>query len=123
MMPLNEIIKAKFPDVDFMRQVILQDDGKGAYIAQWGLDSPQPTDDDLVNWSNELETSYKQQEAVAVNFPYPSVEEQLKLLWDAMDSGQLSNDNDFYRTVKVAVDARVTLQAVDATPTSIIKTK
>ena len=36
-------------DVDFMKDVKLQDDsdGKGAYIKEWNLDIAQPSDDDL----------------------------------------------------------------------------
>ena len=36
-------------DVDFMKDVILQDDsdGKGAYIKEWNLNIAQPSDDDL----------------------------------------------------------------------------
>ena len=34
--------------VDFTTDVILQDDGKGAYIAQWNIkDKAKPTDDQL----------------------------------------------------------------------------
>ena len=36
-------------DVDFMKDVMLQDDsdGKGPYIKEWNLDIAQPSDDDL----------------------------------------------------------------------------
>ena len=36
-------------DVDFTKDVMLQDDsdGKGAYIKEWNLDIPQPTDAQL----------------------------------------------------------------------------
>jgi hypothetical protein len=30
-------------DIDFKSDVILQDDGQGAYIKEWNLDIPQPT--------------------------------------------------------------------------------
>ena len=34
--------------VDFLREVTLQDDGKGAYIAEWNIkDKAKPTDDEL----------------------------------------------------------------------------
>ena len=34
--------------VDFMTEVTLQDDGKGAYIAEWNIkDKAKPTDDEL----------------------------------------------------------------------------
>jgi hypothetical protein len=31
-------------EVDFLNEVKLQDDGKGAYIKEWNLDIPKPTD-------------------------------------------------------------------------------
>ena len=34
-------------NVDFMNDVILQDDGQGAYIKEWNLDIAQPTDTQL----------------------------------------------------------------------------
>lgn len=39
-------------EVSFMTDVILQDDGEGAYIKEWNLDTPQPTQEQL----NALET-------------------------------------------------------------------
>jgi len=30
-------------EVDFLNEVILQDDGNGAYIKEWNLDIPKPT--------------------------------------------------------------------------------
>ena len=34
--------------VDFLKEVTLQDDGKGAYIAEWNIkDKAKPTDDEL----------------------------------------------------------------------------
>ena len=30
-------------EVDFMKDVLLQDDGQGAYIKEWNLDIPKPT--------------------------------------------------------------------------------
>jgi hypothetical protein len=30
-------------EVDFLKDVLLQDDGQGAYIKEWNLDIPKPT--------------------------------------------------------------------------------
>ena len=30
-------------EIDFLNEVILQDDGNGAYIKEWNLDIPKPT--------------------------------------------------------------------------------
>jgi len=44
----SKIIKYVNDDVDFLKDVILQDDGKGIYIKEWNLDSPaKPTDAQL----------------------------------------------------------------------------
>ncbi len=44
----SKIIKYVGSEVDFRTDVILQDDGKGAYIKEWNLDSPaKPTDAQL----------------------------------------------------------------------------
>jgi len=34
-------------DIDFLNDVKLQDDGQGAYIKEWNLDTPQPTQEQL----------------------------------------------------------------------------
>jgi hypothetical protein len=36
-----------FPDIDFDRDVTLQDDGNGPYIAAWRRPEPQPTDAEI----------------------------------------------------------------------------
>jgi hypothetical protein len=46
-------------NVDFTKDVMLQDDGSGAYIKEWNLDIAQPTDAQLT----EQETSANTEEA------------------------------------------------------------
>ena len=46
-------------NVDFMNDVMLQDDGNGAYIKEWNLDIAQPTDAQL----SEQESSANTEEA------------------------------------------------------------
>ena len=45
-------------DVDFMKDVMLQDDsdGKGAYIKEWNLDIAQPTDAQLAAQESAADT-------------------------------------------------------------------
>ena len=45
-------------EVDFLNDAILQDDGQGAYIKEWNLDTAQPTDEQL----NALETQANEYE-------------------------------------------------------------
>jgi hypothetical protein len=46
-------------EVDFLNDVLLQDDGQGAYIKEWNLDTPQPSQAQL----NALETQANKYEA------------------------------------------------------------
>lgn len=39
----SKILKYVGSDIDFSKDVIVFDDGQGAYIAEWNLDTPQPT--------------------------------------------------------------------------------
>ena len=45
--------------VDFMNDVMLQDDsdGKGAYIKEWNLDIAQPTDEQLASYETAANTA------------------------------------------------------------------
>mgnify|MGYP005989318757 CR=1 FL=1 len=37
-------------NVDFTKDVMLQDDGQGAYIKEWNLDIAQPTDEQIASY-------------------------------------------------------------------------
>jgi hypothetical protein len=51
---------------DFLEEVILQDDGQGAYIKEWNAtDKPKPTDAQLNALSSQAETLEKNAIAVA----------------------------------------------------------
>ena len=54
-----KIIKYIGSEVDFDNDVLLQDDGQGAYIKEWNLDTPQPTQEQL----DALETQANEYEA------------------------------------------------------------
>jgi len=43
----SKIIQYVGSEVDFLNDVLLQDDGQGAYIKEWNLDTPQPTQEQL----------------------------------------------------------------------------
>ena len=45
-------------EVDFMQDVLLQDDsdGKGAYIKEWNLDIAKPTDEQLSSYEDSANT-------------------------------------------------------------------
>ena len=44
-------------NVDFMNNVMLQDDGQGAYIKEWNLDIAQPTDEQLASYEIAANTA------------------------------------------------------------------
>ena len=41
-MKLGETLRYMFPDANFLTDIIVRDDGQGAYVAHWGLPDPQP---------------------------------------------------------------------------------
>ena len=44
-------------EVDFTTDVMLQDDGQGAYIKEWNLDIAQPTDAQLASYETTANTA------------------------------------------------------------------
>ena len=76
-------------DVDFMKDVMLQDDsdGNGAYIKEWNLDIAQPTDAQL----SAQETAANKEEANAQvrntrRIAYGDIGEQLDEIYKDIDS-------------------------------------
>jgi hypothetical protein len=68
-------------EVDFLKDVILQDDGNGAYIKEWNLDIAQPTEAQL----NALETQandyeYNQGQIQKRQIEYGSPSEQMEFI-------------------------------------------
>lgn len=49
----NKIRKYLDREVDFEKDVLLQDDGNGAYIKEWNVAEAQPTDEQLNALENE----------------------------------------------------------------------
>lgn len=79
-MLLSDILRLKFPNADFLKDIILQDDGNGVYIKEWNLDTPLPTNEDLRNWALDLDLLYRQKLAVSKRI-YPSMAAQLDMLY------------------------------------------
>lgn len=40
-------LKKTYPNIDFLNNVILRDDGNGPYIFYWGIGQPQPTEAEI----------------------------------------------------------------------------
>ena len=68
--------------VDFMTEVTLQDDGKGAYIAEWNIkDKAKPTDDELK--AKESDADKLEKNATVIDnrkAEYGTVEQQLEYI-------------------------------------------
>ena len=68
--------------VDFLTEVTLQDDGKGAYIAEWNIkDKAKPTDDQLKAVESNADKLEKNATAIDNRkAEYGTVEQQLEYI-------------------------------------------
>ena len=70
-------------EVDFLKDVLLQDDGQGAYIKEWNLDIPKPTMAQLDAFETEATTYENNQRIIATRKAlYGSWESQLEEIYD-----------------------------------------
>ena len=70
-------------EVDFTSDVLLQDDGNGAYIKEWNLDIAQPTQAQLDALELEAQTYENNQQVIATRKKlYGSWESQLEEIYD-----------------------------------------
>ena len=64
---IKEYAKANgVADINFLEDVLLQDDGSGVYIKEWNLDIAQPTDEQLTSYetaANTSESNFQNEEA------------------------------------------------------------
>ena len=68
--------------VDFLKEVTLQDDGKGAYIAEWNIkDKAKPTDDQLKAKESDADKLEKNAKVIDNRkAEYGTVEQQLEYI-------------------------------------------
>jgi len=74
-------------EIDFNKDVILQDDGNGVYIKEWNLDIPKPTMAQLDAFEAQA-IAYEQLQDILKNrrMAYPSIADQLDMLyWDKVN--------------------------------------
>jgi len=70
-------------EVDFTKDVILQDDGQGAYIKEWNLDIAQPTQAQLDALESQAQTYENNQQVIATRKKlYGTWESQLEEIYD-----------------------------------------
>lgn len=101
-MNLSDILRLKFPNIDFIRQVIIEDNGNGPYIKQWDNElGEQPSEETLALWSDEIST-VRELEIVHElrRNNYPALGDQLDALFKAMEAGILPKVDGFYDEIK-----------------------
>ena len=70
-------------EVDFLNDVLLQDDGNGAYIKEWNLDIAKPTDAQLDALETQAQTYENNQQIISTRKKlYGSWESQLEEIYD-----------------------------------------
>jgi hypothetical protein len=75
----NKIKKYVNAKVDFTSDVILQDDGNGAYIKEWNLDIAQPTDAQLTAVESDADKMERNYQVIATRKKlYGSLEKQIE---------------------------------------------
>ena len=86
--------------VDFTSDVMLQDDGAGAYIKEWNLDIAEPTDTQLASYETAATTTEANNVVISTRkAAYGSWESQLEEIYDdGIDSwkariAQVKTDN------------------------------
>lgn len=98
--------------VNFNTEVILQDDsdGAGPYIKTWNAAEAQPTTAEL-DAANAAADATEATTAVQVtrSLAYPSIGDQLDMLWHAVDTGDWTaakvKTTEFYTALKAVKDA------------------
>ena len=74
-------------EVDFTTDVLLQDDGQGAYIKEWNLDIAQPTDEQLASYETAANTVESNAQVDATRRQaYGSWGDQLDEIYHDMDA-------------------------------------
>ena len=77
---IKQYVNAK---VDFTSDVLLQDDGQGAYIKEWNLDIAKPTTAQLDALETQAQTYENNQQIIATRKKlYGSWESQLEEIYD-----------------------------------------
>ena len=74
-------------NVDFMNDVMLQDDGQGAYIKEWNLNIAQPTDEQLASYETSANTAESNAQVDATRkAAYGDIGEQLDEIYHDIDA-------------------------------------
>tara|TARA_Y100000592_G_C5261677_1_gene217656 strand:+ start:243 stop:554 length:312 start_codon:yes stop_codon:yes gene_type:complete len=86
----SKIIQYVGSDVDFDRDVILQDDGNGVYIKEWNLDIAKPTDAQLSAVENDADKMDRNAKVDAIRRnAYGNIQDQLDEIYHDIDAWKL----------------------------------
>jgi len=107
MITANGLIQLGF---EVTTDFILQDDGAGVYIKEWKSGSPQPTQAEIEAAEATWQTNYNAQAYARTRADaYPSIGDQLDMLWHAVDSDNWTaakvKTTEFYTALKAVKDA------------------
>ena len=95
----NKIKKYVNAEIDFTSDVILQDDGNGAYIKEWNLDIAQPTDAQLSAVESDADKMERNANVDATRVKaYGNIADQLDEIYHDIDAwrtriAQIKSDN------------------------------
>ena len=74
-------------DVDFLKNVTLRDDGKGAYIEEWNLSISKPTDKELETYEKDGNTEEANDKVrMTRKLAYGDIGEQLDEIYKDIDA-------------------------------------
>jgi len=97
---IKEYAKANgIAEVDFLNDVLLQDDGQGAYIKEWNLDIAQPTETQLNSYEAQANTAESNAQVDATRRKaYGDIGSQLDEIYHDIDAwrtriAQVKTDN------------------------------
>jgi hypothetical protein len=97
---IKEYAKAQgVAEVNFLNDVLLQDDGQGAYIKEWNLAIAKPTDEQLASYETAANTAEANATVDATRkAAYGDIGEQLDEIYHDMDAWkariqQIKTDN------------------------------
>ena len=77
----SKIIKYLDREVDFEKDVLLQNDGNGDYIKEWNVAEVQPTEEQLDNLESQAETLENNNQVIATRKKeYGTTAEQLEYI-------------------------------------------
>ena len=106
-MLIYDILSLKFPNASFSSDIILQDDGQGAYIKEWNIpDVTQPTQEDLDAWQTGLQIQYELKQVIMKRASeYPPKEDLIVALWERIVEGRTTATDEIQAKRQTVKDA------------------